>query len=378
MKPFNHGERRKGTVSDEHGAIAFAEKVLAMLGEGRFTTTYKYAVMLGLIDLCLEGVTTNGRAPDSVTTVQLAEKVLRLYWPHTVGFDGDERVLRQSSVGRAEVLTLIVAFRSKQVRDPSASLSRARQVAPAAYANLLREVEWKLVEMPLPRVQQFGALDDPFIYQIGWDPSIRRKEFLDLHGFSNAIRFVGDASDHLVRLAGLLRPLLQRRWAADVARMNGDRIKDAALEDFLFGVDRIALKPVLDELRELQNGRCFYCAGPLKEPQVDHFIPWARVPLNAIENLVVADKSCNNGKKDHLVAAPHVRSWMARLASHASDLEAIAHKASWDQGSAQVLGVARATYLLLPSSARLWLSAKPSAQEFVAADPCDLKLALAG
>ncbi len=183
MKPFNHGERRKGTVSAEHGAIAFAEKVLAMLGEGRFTTTYKYAVMLGLIDLCLEGVTTNGRAPDSVTTVQLAEKVLRLYWPHTVGFDGDERVLSQSSVGRAEVLTLIVAFRSKQVRDPSASLSRARQVAPAAYANLLREVEWKLVEMPLPRVQQFGALDDPFIYQIGWDPSIRRKEFLDLHGF---------------------------------------------------------------------------------------------------------------------------------------------------------------------------------------------------
>ena len=33
---------------------AFGEKLLNLLDEGAFTATYKYAVLLGLIDLCRE------------------------------------------------------------------------------------------------------------------------------------------------------------------------------------------------------------------------------------------------------------------------------------------------------------------------------------
>lgn len=39
---------------EDRGAIGFAEKVLGLLDEGRFTATYKFAVLLGLMDLCLE------------------------------------------------------------------------------------------------------------------------------------------------------------------------------------------------------------------------------------------------------------------------------------------------------------------------------------
>ena len=35
-------------------AIRFAERVLELLDDGRYTATYKYAVLLGLMDLCLE------------------------------------------------------------------------------------------------------------------------------------------------------------------------------------------------------------------------------------------------------------------------------------------------------------------------------------
>jgi hypothetical protein len=62
--------------------VAFAERLLELLDQGSFQTTYKYAVLLGLMDLCVEHTSAKGAAPTSVTTRQLAEKVLELYWSH--------------------------------------------------------------------------------------------------------------------------------------------------------------------------------------------------------------------------------------------------------------------------------------------------------
>src|SRR5215475_4084016 len=53
-----------GAVADQRDAIRFAEKVLELLDEGRYTATYKYAVLLALIDLCLEGTQTSGAPPE--------------------------------------------------------------------------------------------------------------------------------------------------------------------------------------------------------------------------------------------------------------------------------------------------------------------------
>jgi hypothetical protein len=66
--------------------------------------TYKYAVLLGLTDACMEQVAANGAAPDMITTRQLAEKVLELYWPQTVPYAGLEgaAVLRQNSGGQED------------------------------------------------------------------------------------------------------------------------------------------------------------------------------------------------------------------------------------------------------------------------------------
>ena len=74
--------------ADQRGAIGFAEKVLELLDEGRYTATYKYAVLLGLIDVCLEQTQSSGAPPEMVTTRQLADKIIELYWPQTVPFAG--------------------------------------------------------------------------------------------------------------------------------------------------------------------------------------------------------------------------------------------------------------------------------------------------
>jgi hypothetical protein len=73
-------------VAGQRDAIGFAEKVLELLDEGRYTATYKYAVLLALIDLCLEGTQASGAPPAMVTTRQLADKIVEIYWPHTVPF----------------------------------------------------------------------------------------------------------------------------------------------------------------------------------------------------------------------------------------------------------------------------------------------------
>lgn len=48
------------------------------------------------------------------------------------------------------------------------SLGRCRSRHKAAFGRLVNRVEWKLIEMPLPRVQVVGNREDRFIYEISW------------------------------------------------------------------------------------------------------------------------------------------------------------------------------------------------------------------
>lgn len=360
-------------TADPREAIAFAEKVLALLEQGAFSTSYKYAVLLGLMDLALEGFTAAGAAPQAVTTRQLAEVVTRMYWPQVAPFGGTLGTLRQSAKGQAEIVTLVANARASLDGGGWMSLDRARCDAPDVHDRLLREVEWKLVEMPLPRLQTFGRQEDRFIYDIAWDASIRRRHFGSVE-FNNEILFRPGVAEHLVRLDGLLRPLLQRGWASQVAAIN--RLEEARLEDHLFGADRIALGPVKAGLLAFQEQRCFYCDRRLRGDEaceVDHFLPWSRIPLDTIENLVVADTACNGQKRAFLAAESHLRRWRERIDESSAELAAIADAVRWESGIERTLGVARALYLPLGADARLW----SSGSSFELAQPVALRAALA-
>ena len=338
--------------------IAFGERLLALLDQGSFVATYKYAVLLGLMDLCIEKADRHGVAPDSVTTRQLAQKVLELYWPQTEVFRG--RTLKQNSGRQARIVSDIMTFR-EALPDPSVPLQRARLEDPARFDRLLREVEWMLILMPLPRLQAVGGHAEPLIYEIGWDLSIERNRRMVREqqrtgsgSFDNQIRFLPSVGEHLVRLNGLLRPLIHRAWTAMVAQLND--LDEARLERFLFGVDRIQLAAVRPGLIDLQHGQCFYCPSRvLRDAEVDHFIPWARYPDNGIENLVVADKRCNAAKRDFLAATTHVGNWRRRNESHSDSLAEVARAAEWETHPADTLSVARSLYLRLPTATQLWV-----------------------
>ena len=63
-------------VTGDRGAIALAEHVLEVLAEGSFSATYKFALFTAILDLCIENMSAHGTPPTTLTTRQLAAKVL--------------------------------------------------------------------------------------------------------------------------------------------------------------------------------------------------------------------------------------------------------------------------------------------------------------
>ena len=132
--------------------IRFAERLLALLEEGSFTATYKFAVLLGLMDLCLEHSNRFGEPAPMVTTRQLAEKVIDLYWSHTTPFEShDGEVLRQNA--RRQLQTLVFDYGRIVHRDQRA-LERAVEAQATA-------VEARLAKAPpdSPRILQSSDYD---------------------------------------------------------------------------------------------------------------------------------------------------------------------------------------------------------------------------
>ena len=122
------------------------------------------------------------------------------------------------------------------------------------------------------------------------------------------------------------------------------------LHQFLFGSDRTTLGAARDLLLEVEGSRCFYCGDAIRgEPAVDHFVPWARYPLDLGHNFVLADARCNGDKADRLAAFEHLERWCARNARPewtaalegrmlAHDIRRTGRVAAWAYGQADLVG----------------------------------------
>ncbi len=348
-------------------AIGLAEYVMALLDQGSFTATYKYAVLLALIDLCLEQTSKTGQPPSMVTTAQLAVKVIDIYWPHTAPFKKKSSAVLFQNTGtnrsQAEIVRKIEEFRTKQ--GGLSNLSTAKRENAAGYLRLVKNVEWKLIQMPLPRLQLFGKQLRPYLYSINWDKEVKLQEVRAYQNgnesdFDNRIQFKSGVAKNLIKLNNLLRPLIHRQWTIKVSQIN--KLPESRLETFLFGATRIGTDRIRPVLEEFQSHRCFYCEDRIgsaskRKPEVDHFIPWSRYPENGLANLVVAHNSCNNHKRDFLADASHVKKWLLRLDKNQAkfqQFEMLSQDTQWDMRDVETAGIAAAIYLNLAKTAELW------------------------
>jgi hypothetical protein len=153
--------------TSETSALAFGEKLLAILETGSFTTSYKYALLLTMFDATLEATGPEGQPPTVLHARDLGRRVFVLYWWQARPF-GEEGALRQS--GMRDLLVKIVEVRRELELPEHTSVDAARARHPGAVAAVERETIATVVRYPVVLLQRFGvgagAVDDRFIYDV--------------------------------------------------------------------------------------------------------------------------------------------------------------------------------------------------------------------
>lgn len=344
------------------------ERLLRVVDEGRRTATYKLALLLGLID-------SAALAPGEreISTRDLAERILEIYYPQTrtyVANDGVERELRQISMKQSAPLQAMLRLRLHAEVAGCRSVVEARSRVADEYLLALDRVEETFVRYPIPLLQTVGTRSLPFLYEVEW-PEGASVAALRRQG-RDRVRLLEGVADRLVVLGPLLRPLIELHWTRDVARWTGVNTEEDRLRAHLFGTDRVGFPDGLREgLHALQKGRCFYCDAHLvSRGQVDHFLAWARWPNDAIENLVLADR-CNSDKSDHLAIVEHLGRWAERLQVNGSRLADIAAESRWMSDPKRTAALVRSTYRHVAPGTPLWVMGK----DFVEAEgPIDLRV----
>lgn len=334
-----------------------AERLLQVIDEGRRTATYKLALLTALIDASADNCDRTGRAPSSLHTREIARHVLRLYLPHARRYlaspDAEPVELRQITNKRSAVMAAVLRLHLVGETSGHRSVGDLERHHPDELTKCLDEVETTFARYPIRLLQVIGAEYRPFLYDIDWTESVTLRS---LHAPGGGrVRFRPGAGDGLLRLAPLLRPLIELHWVRMVASLNHLDLEGDRLRTHLFGATRSTFPPQLrSALRELQNDRCFYCDQRLRSrAEVDHFVPWSRWPNDAIENLVLAD-SCNNHKRDHLAAADHALRWARRARTSGRDLADIATRSTWASEPRRSLAIGRSSYFHLPAGTPLW------------------------
>jgi len=282
------------TAAPDHAEqLAFLERVQKILAEGLFVATYKYALLVALIEIAIERGDDTGAAME-IKLDWLAEKYIELYWGHTREFCGN--ILSQNTGANIAVIGHV-----RELQSAALVFAKARRLPE--WHRKVALVRRTIKEMPLHRLQLLrNGQRVQFLYE---------EDIVD-----GSIHLKPGVAYCLRKFSTLLGALARNGWLREVR----DNPKNAyavgqtqSLEAFLFGDDRIPLGRVRDVLLPLQDGKCFYCGRALNATMhVDHFVPWTLYQSNLGHNFVLADASCNTDKSDLLADVSHLERWRAR------------------------------------------------------------------
>ena len=340
---------------------ALVQRLLEVLNDGQRDATYKLALLLAII----EWVTTNSGG-ETIPTADLAEIVLRLYFRQIRQFPqsaGESATLKQGSSPSLRITNAVIGLVSTTPNMNRPDLVRAKN--PEGFKRAVLEIEKALVEQPIPRFQIVGKDEIPFLYEWDWSP----KQTLGpiKKAGKDHLALLPGVRDRLVTLGPLLRPIIEQFWVWDVAKWTKIETEESRLREHLFGTKRVAFpQSIVDGLKTIQGGKCFYCAGSvLSGAQVDHFVPWSVFPNDAIDNLVLSCKQCNGKKSDHLAALKYLSSWLERSPI---ELEKVAQSGDWEVNPKRAQAIATNIYETLSVGSVVWAGG----DGFVRLDTSDL------
>lgn len=277
--------------------IDFISYMQRLLQEGDFSSTYKFAFLHALADICIErDVPSNGQLVISFN--EIVEKLILLYWQHAKPFfvEGEQLqggILLQNSGKQAKIIADIIELQDSGARN--LTQAKASKFWPQIYRNTLDTLK----KGPLWRLQILSKQEDCYLF-----PHIKNRNYIELNpGIADCFRQFHD----------LVVQFARQGWIEKVSKIQENQSvigRAGELSDFLFGTSRNSLKIAADLLKDIQHGDCFYCGKPLNEKaEVDHFIPFTKYNNDLAHNFVLAHKVCNNNKRDYLAAPLHRENW---------------------------------------------------------------------
>ena len=294
-------EPRPPTAEEQ---LAFLRSLQRLLDEGSFVSSYKFALLHAIADLCLVQGDESG-AELELSTSEIAEQFVRLYWPQVAPFvAGDDSAILSQNTGRQAAVVRELAERHNQYQGSLAELERSA----GDWGQLRRKVEHTVRKMPLWKLQTVGSERLEFLY-----------ENVDAGG---VVRLEPGVAYCFRAFYPMVTDIIEGAWSHFVQRRNPRLLGQVVdLRSFLFGSRRGSLAAYRPLLRDVQRGRCFYCERDFRSrADVDHFIPWRLYLLDLGHNFVLAHQGCNSSKSDVLAAEEHLERWTERNRTRRDEL----------------------------------------------------------
>ncbi len=287
--------------------LDFLGRVQGLLEAGRFSSTYKFAMLIALANLSVKLGRDDGR-PLLIPMDELAGEIRQIYEPMA-------RPYRFESLKEMDLIR-----QTTNPNKPLAVLTILKRIIPESSTRhqrivIVRGIRRTLAKDVLYRLQAVGN-----------DGAKPADQFMYSHPASAAecarlesITLKPGVAACMRQLRGVIVSMVQARWTRWI-REHDERLgAEIQLEPFLFGSARIPLTQLAPRLWKLQQGRCFYSGTRLSSPadaHVDHFIPWSWYPCNSPFNLVLASKRANSAKGDRLPCQEVRHRWNDRNDEH--------------------------------------------------------------
>lgn len=278
--------------------IDFIAYIQRLLVEGKFTATYKYALLHALADICIESpLMDDPHHKLQIPLSSIVEKFIAIYWQHAMPFNSTEQynngLLKQSSDRPAKIITELNRCHNLNIKN----INKLKQSDDwsAIYKDTLRVIK----EGPLWRLQVLANKEECVLYE--------HKKGVPYITLNRGIAYC------FRRFYELVTQISRNAWINKIQSIPANQKligNQAQLDPFLFGINRQVITKAKPILVEIQHGNCFYCQKPLNsKTEVDHFIPFSKYANDLGHNFVAAHSVCNNSKRDHLASLEHRDKW---------------------------------------------------------------------
>ncbi|WP_201532847.1 HNH endonuclease [Psychrobacter ciconiae] len=296
--------------------IKFLKYIQWLLESGSYTSTYKFALLMSLVNVAIESE-AYGNSTLFISYEALAEQFIKLYWDQALPYIHDQDansdslgILYQNLGSQAIVITSISALQSKQANINKAKMNHAND-----WTKMRKTIAQTIHKNPAKFLQSPENVERTFLYH--YDEKNK-----------NGITLNCGIAYCLAHFSNIIFKLCQQYWTEFVRNNKRNQHlfnQNTDLQGFLFKQSRQNLASLVPMLIDIQDCKCFYCAKPLKKDmEVDHFIPWSKYPNDTAHNFVLADRGCNNAKRDYLADIPFYERWQFRNQTYHQDITSFA------------------------------------------------------